>query len=403
MKLHIVLYIIIASTTVLEAQWIEQNSGTLENLRDVHFTSEHVGYIVGNNGTILKTRDGGDTWNSVSFETSQNIVSVFPLNEDEVFVGGEKGLVAKTEDGGLTWSVIDLGIKNAILIYFVNDDLGFIGTKDQFYRTIDGGKTWIALQPASIPYFSSYDMQFISDTVGYVAIGCVVKTTDGGQNWFHFVDETHPDYNPANVLTSCEIVNEDVGYFGSRYYQGLYKTVDRGKSLTFQERVITDVDFPSPEVGYTIDSFDQKISKTTDAGKNWEQVYIVPDFSNLYKLYFIDEHKGWVVGSSGRILYTDQGGLTTSIEDHLKEDLKIDVELYPNPTDSRITIDSRLSIQNSIKDIELYNNLGQRVYSKKNINSLSYDLQLPDVPAEFFYIKVFMKNGESVSQKIVIN
>ena len=63
--------------------WTRQTSGTTENLNKVDFVTKDIGYIVGNNGTILKTTDGGLT--SITNKKPQNkkpsgftLASVYP-------------------------------------------------------------------------------------------------------------------------------------------------------------------------------------------------------------------------------------------------------------------------------------------------------------------------------------
>jgi len=114
-------------------QWIEQNSGTSENLNEVQFTSDIVGYIVGDNGTLLKTIDGGENWNSLPSGTSQDLVSLWFLDNEVGFIGGETGFASKTEDGGNTWQSLNLSLSNPVEFYFMNNDIGFIGTKNQIH------------------------------------------------------------------------------------------------------------------------------------------------------------------------------------------------------------------------------------------------------------------------------
>jgi photosystem II stability/assembly factor-like uncharacterized protein len=52
--------------------WKQQNSHTFQSLTSVHFTDSNSGYIAGDRGTILKTKDGGLNWLSDSLETEGN-------------------------------------------------------------------------------------------------------------------------------------------------------------------------------------------------------------------------------------------------------------------------------------------------------------------------------------------
>jgi len=44
------------------AQWYPQISGTTQNLRDVEFLNRTTGCIVGDDGVISKTTNGGNNW-----------------------------------------------------------------------------------------------------------------------------------------------------------------------------------------------------------------------------------------------------------------------------------------------------------------------------------------------------
>ena len=53
------LIIILCSLVIANAQWVLQPSGTDKTLRSVYFVDKHIGWAVGDNGTILKSVNGG--------------------------------------------------------------------------------------------------------------------------------------------------------------------------------------------------------------------------------------------------------------------------------------------------------------------------------------------------------
>lgn len=73
MKILFVIIILFVFPVINHAQWIVQNSGTIATLSGVHFVSMNTGFAVGsapsNQGIILKTTDGGDSWNITEFGT----------------------------------------------------------------------------------------------------------------------------------------------------------------------------------------------------------------------------------------------------------------------------------------------------------------------------------------------
>jgi photosystem II stability/assembly factor-like uncharacterized protein len=77
---------IIYKTTNGGSDWTSQTSGTLNPLYSVYFTSADVGYIVGANGTILKTTNGGMTGIKENDYESQSLkISPNPSNDKITF------------------------------------------------------------------------------------------------------------------------------------------------------------------------------------------------------------------------------------------------------------------------------------------------------------------------------
>ena len=46
--------------------WVQQTSHTLATLGGISFLDENTGFITGDSGVVLKTRDGGATWTKLS-------------------------------------------------------------------------------------------------------------------------------------------------------------------------------------------------------------------------------------------------------------------------------------------------------------------------------------------------
>jgi photosystem II stability/assembly factor-like uncharacterized protein len=108
------------------------------------------------NALILKTSDGGKTWQKVfqssrpfettwkaSFPTPQvGYVTIQSYNPDPSVT---QQRIAKTTDGGNTWQEINL-VEDAgareFGIGFIDENHGFVGTVNSGFETKDGGKTW---------------------------------------------------------------------------------------------------------------------------------------------------------------------------------------------------------------------------------------------------------------------
>jgi len=87
------------------ATWAERGiiTATLTNIDSIDFVSELVGYLVGDKagplGVLMRTIDGGYTWEDITMSTNVGLTSVFGCDENLVFavgpVSGATGFVVK--------------------------------------------------------------------------------------------------------------------------------------------------------------------------------------------------------------------------------------------------------------------------------------------------------------------
>ncbi|NOU47761.1 MAG: T9SS type A sorting domain-containing protein [Bacteroidales bacterium] len=84
--------------------WVEYTTPIANRLNDIYYVGELIGYAVGENGTIIKTSDGGSNWNIVQSPTTQWLTSVYAFDQNNVKIVGDGGLVISTTNGGDSWS-----------------------------------------------------------------------------------------------------------------------------------------------------------------------------------------------------------------------------------------------------------------------------------------------------------
>jgi len=75
------------------ATWNEQTSGVGVNLFDVHFWNAQQGFAVGQAGTIVATDDGGATWQQITAPTDATLYTISALGADQRWIGGAWGTV----------------------------------------------------------------------------------------------------------------------------------------------------------------------------------------------------------------------------------------------------------------------------------------------------------------------
>ncbi|MEC7867932.1 MAG: YCF48-related protein, partial [Candidatus Poribacteria bacterium] len=88
---------------------------------DLHFTDALRGWIVGLEGLIVHTNDGGKTWRRQEVETNGDFKAIYFTNRKYGWAVGDEGLIAATDDGGKHWHLQKSGTSAMLRdIFFVN-------------------------------------------------------------------------------------------------------------------------------------------------------------------------------------------------------------------------------------------------------------------------------------------
>src|SRR4029077_16099330 len=98
-----------ALSLAVSAQWIKQNVNTTASLRGLSVVNEKVVWASGTGGTVIRTIDGGKTWNVITVPGSEKLdfrdIEAFDANTAYILsIGnGEASRIYKTIDGGKNW------------------------------------------------------------------------------------------------------------------------------------------------------------------------------------------------------------------------------------------------------------------------------------------------------------
>ncbi len=124
---------------------------TTENLNDVHAYDIRNVVAVGANNAVVLTRNGGDTWSTITGPNPATVLNtVFLRGVDEWWIGDAGGQLWYTLDGGTTWTektfpgsgagvVRDIKFPTPTVGYMAHDTAVPAG---RILRTIDGGFSW---------------------------------------------------------------------------------------------------------------------------------------------------------------------------------------------------------------------------------------------------------------------
>jgi photosystem II stability/assembly factor-like uncharacterized protein len=279
------------------SQWMQIPTPIINNLADIIFTDNLHGYAVGYEH-VLQSSDGGNSWQIVITQPNQSINDLSFPDINIGYVVGDEGVLLKTTDAGNAWISLNSPTYDVLRgVYFLNPDTGFIcGQNEDIYRTEDGGITWSA-QNTGIYWLRHFS--FPTPQVGYcVGDGfTILKTVNGGLNWNWLSGGLSPN------LTDVTFLTPDTGYICG--YDGLIaKSVDGGLSWqTLNPGVYNNFEgiwFFNTMEGYAMGS-DGLIMKTENGGLSWTYEESGTN-SILRKAFFFNKDEGFICGHEGTIL-----------------------------------------------------------------------------------------------------
>lgn len=417
MKKLIYLICLLFSTGAIAQTWQQVAVPTTKNLNCIVFSSPQVGYIGGADSLLLKTIDGGITWNEVPYTG----ISFLPGGEDFMeldFVTDDIGFATigpytgsyRTADGGLTWTQLTTSMSMCYNhgLYFSADGHGFVGGSGCFQGEQMAMFTSGTATPATIntPSWSASDMivDIDFDQNSFMAIGLAVstggrilRTTDGGFNW----DTIASPLGNQVPLTSVTITNSNLAYIGYDNgfgIAGLLMSTDGGltwgfdtNTSTFYYPIFHDVYTTPLGIVYT-----GTTSTTLNAGLIMEF-----DNSTVWNMYPVDEPiysmtsndtVVWGAGKNGYLVR--KGSPILSIND-LKSQEKI--TLFPNPTSDFVTVQFSEEFEQGDFTIEVYSIDGKLV---KSVETETNRVQISDLNSGNYIVRI-IKNTMVWNSKLL--
>jgi photosystem II stability/assembly factor-like uncharacterized protein len=328
-------------------------AGTYPGLYGIYALDSDNVWVVGEEGTILNTSDGGATWNEITCPVTYSLYNVHFINADTGWVGGDNDSdteVMRTTDRGLSWGIqtLDVNPNGNYDIEFIvgNPPRGFVTAGlSLVWRTDDYGENWVqspiggcgAGDLESICFIDKDEGWFVG-TPSAVQEVSIVHTTDGGQTFDIQDNPTDPDIKLNSVCFSDNQHGIAAGVGTTILY-----TSDGGNN--WESSPVSNYRWQSVHLNQSGKAWavgrNGTIAYSTDWGNTWTtQASGVA--SELREVIFINDNEGWIVGGStgypGVILHTTTGGLVTDVNEN---NILTQFELhqnYPNPFNPSTTI-----------------------------------------------------------------
>ncbi|MBI5475135.1 MAG: T9SS type A sorting domain-containing protein [Ignavibacteriales bacterium] len=242
------------TSSSLHAQWVQQinplGSGDSAMIGKVQFVSPTEGWISGSRGDFLHTTNAGANW-----------LVITPFPDDTIWSPSDAALSMSWVNQTHGWKINSIGPT-------FGTSYGVV-----IHQTSDGGNTWQKKVLSTTEGDFAVQIQFVDVNNGWLLIfnfstqsAKFLRTTDGGNNW--------------NPFTGA----------------GIFFFVDANNGWSFYGSGTNGSEPP------------YKILRTTDGGTGWIEQFSDNITGGYNAMYFSDLNNGWIVGDSGKVLHTTNGG-----------------------------------------------------------------------------------------------
>jgi len=320
---------IAAAASLQSVSKLPEECGTASSI--VQFISRQVGWC-GDRMGVLKTSDGGVTWQSLQVPVRTTRSSYFSSDLDQFQllsprVGWIRTPLALywTQDGGSTWTELPLPLKfsgqgvpqgTVNDLYFATPQIGWaLGQREvpgdplkeviryrvadehsvyvpALFRTDDGGLTWTE---QAYP-----DLRLLPDRLEFanidhglsIELNAMLHTIDGGRSWQESrycstvdVKALHQAGASPGLFsgTTGQLLDAEFGWWSVE--GDIFRTTDGGAtwcelpSIRYQGHIVSieQLRFTSRKLGWAVPSFIKNggilpVYQTTNGGESWSQV-----------------------------------------------------------------------------------------------------------------------------------
>jgi photosystem II stability/assembly factor-like uncharacterized protein len=256
------------------------------------------------NGHLVRTADGGATGAEITPATGRINAAAFS-SASRVVAVGDRGATVVSDDGGVTYSPIggSITVADLRLLRATSPQVANVGAANgNLVRTIDGGRNWFTV---GVPTTSTVvDASFPNGSVGYAidSLGGAFKTVNGGTSWQ--ILNTGSSVAPFAVLATGP---NDVMLVGP---SGIRRSTDGGASFA----AIGDRDLKTrltniAPAGAAILAWSRSALRvSTDSGATWKPVTL-PKRTAVLDASFVSDRIGFILTKT-QLLRTKNGGRT---------------------------------------------------------------------------------------------
>jgi photosystem II stability/assembly factor-like uncharacterized protein len=333
----------------------------MQEHRSVFFYDENTGWLVGNNGTIAKTTDGGLTWTSQTSPVNSHLCSVRFITLSNGVACGDGGKVIQTTNGGSTWTEYQIPTTENLMSIDMKGN-NIIATGEKGFIVKYNGSNWSVIDYKIETKSEVRAVSMINENVFYTCGGggFIRKTFDGGATFAY-------QKNPMmGNLVSVHFYDSLKGWAVSSLNNAVLRTNDGGNSWALPAGTAVNYSWTLKQSGtgnighgfclHPINkktvfiAMGNKVYRSLNAGNNWTQISTITPGSRAHTFFVSSVDSNYWLASmdeaSGRVVRTTDYGVTwatvwgpgalTSYGMPMMADQNTPNQVYLNPDNSAL-------------------------------------------------------------------
>jgi len=305
----------------------------------------NIGYISSQMGRILKTEDGGETWEIANNKLFPRLSKIEMKGTDSVFVAGDRGTILFSADAGITWqeqytdnredlyeiqildseNIYAAGIlsifkyhktevisdyqwepKN-LLISSQGNKITANATNDTWFRAMAKNSSGKTFSDSILIKISTPSIVISSDSTKDVTSRIRLHALTDAGTW-SLSSEVRDNY------LDIEVISQDTFIIGGQNeeYGVILKSTDAGKNwFHVKQKIdlrIDDIEFVNSKVGYA-GGYLGYLIKSVDGGEHWDKLKS-PTNEDVKSISFVSPDTGYIAADRGQVYKTTDGGKT---------------------------------------------------------------------------------------------
>ena len=386
MKRISLFWTLIFSVIVANAQWqhtnLDSNSVTAVSVQCIIINGSNI--FAGTNAGVFLSSDNGSNWRAVNNGlTNTAYVTAFTINSGIIFAGMYGNGIFYSSNNGGKWASANTGLTNYnVQALITKGDTIFAGTYSGsgVYMSANNGSNWVAAKTGLTDTLVNA-LAFKGDTLLAGTDNGIYTSLNKGIQW---------SLDTGNIQVNAFAVNGNNIFAGTSSGVYLYSSNETKWTAINNSLADTYISALTISGNNILSGSGDGIYISSNNGSAWIASNTGLLNSDVLALAANGTYvfAGTMGGGVWRLPLNEMGLKEINNESH--------IVVYPNPASGKIKV---ISNQLSVNSVEIYNLIGEIIYSLLLSDNLSpITINLADLPDGLYILKIKTEKGIAVNK-----